>query len=178
MGIDLVFLVALAWYGFKGYRKGIVRVLFSAVGMVVATLGALKLSGKVATYFFQKDGAMSPWVPMLSFVAVFVAISFIVFMISKTLDTSLKKVMLGGVNRLAGALLYVVLVAFFFSTLFWIGGKVSLLNEDTKASSMAYKLTAPFAPKGFEIIGTIAPFVKSSYAELNTLFDKAAQKLP
>lgn len=178
MGLDLFFLALLAWYGYKGYRKGIVHVVFSGLAMIVATLGALKLSGKVSAYFFDQNAALSPWIPILSFLIVFSAIIFLVFLISKTVDSSLKKVKLGGLNRIAGLALYAGIVCFFFSTILWLGDKVNLINPETKAKSISYSFLAPVAPWGFEMFGTILPFVKSSYAELDAIFDKIDQKLP
>lgn len=178
MGLDLVFLIVLVWYGFKGYKKGLVKVIFSAIAIVVATLGALKLSGKIANYFFEKNSDLSPWVPMISFVLVFTGIMMFTFLISKTIDAGLKKVMLGGVNRLSGLILYGLIVTFVFSTLLWLADKVHLINPETKASSLTYNYIAPVAPKGFEVIGMVLPFVKSSYMEMNALLDKANETLP
>lgn len=178
MGLDLVFLVLLAWYGYKGYRKGIVHVVFSGLAMIVATLGALKLSGKVAVYFFDKNTELSPWIPMLSFLIVFIAIAFFIFLISKTIDSSLKKVKLGGLNRIAGLALYGFIVCFFFSTILWLGDKVNLINPETKANSMSYSFVEPIAPWTFSAAGTVLPFVKSSYEELETILNKVDQKLP
>lgn len=178
MGLDIVLLALLTWYGFKGYKKGIVQVLFSAVAMIAATLGALKLSGKISGYFFQKDSDISPWLPVLSFILVFSAILFLVFLISKTIDSSLKKIRLGWLNRLAGMALYILMISFVFSTVLWIGDKVNLIKPETKSASLTYPFIAPIAPKGFELFGTVLPFVKSSYAEMEALFDKVDQHLP
>ncbi|RYD99380.1 MAG: CvpA family protein [Sphingobacteriales bacterium] len=178
MGLDIVLLALLTWYGFKGYKKGIVQVLFSTIAMIAATLGALKLSGKLSGYFFQKDSDISPWLPVLSFILVFAAILFLVFLISKTVDTSLKKIKLGWLNRLAGMALYILIISFVFSTILWLGDKVNLIKPETKAASVTYAFIAPIAPKGFELAGTLLPFVKSSYAELEALFDKIDGHLP
>lgn len=177
MGLDLIFLVLLAWYGYKGYRKGLVHVVFSGLAMIVATLGALKLSGKVSAYLFDKNTELSPWVPMLSFLIVFCALIFFVFLVSRTVDSSLRRVRLGGLNRIAGMVLYGFLVCFFFSTILWLGDKVNLLNPDTKASSMSYPYIAPIASWGFDTVGEILPFVKNSYAELEAIFDHVDQKM-
>ncbi|OJV55979.1 MAG: hypothetical protein BGO31_18020 [Bacteroidetes bacterium 43-16] len=178
MGLDIVLLALLTWYGFKGYKKGIVQVLFSAVAMIAATLGALKLSGKISGYFFQKNSDISPWLPVLSFILVFSAILFLVFLISKTIDSSLKKIRLGWLNRLAGMALYILMISFVFSTVLWIGDKVNLIKPETKSASLTYPFIAPIAPRGFELFGTVLPFVKSSYAEMEALFDKVDQHLP
>ena len=178
MGLDIVLLALLTWYGFKGYKKGIVQVLFSAVAMIAATLGALMLSGKISGYFFQKNSDISPWLPVLSFILVFSAILFLVFLISKTIDSSLKKIRLGWLNRLAGMALYILMISFVFSTVLWIGDKVNLIKPETKSASLTYPFIAPIAPRGFELFGTVLPFVKSSYAEMEALFDKVDQHLP
>lgn len=178
MGLDIILLALLTWYGFKGYRKGIVQVLFAAIAMIVATLGALKLSGKLSGYFFQKDSDISPWLPVLSFILVFAAILFFVYLISKTVDSSLKKIRLGWLNRLAGMVLYILIISFVFSTVLWIGDKVNLIKPETKSASVTYPLIAPIAPKGFELLGGLLPFVKSSYSELDMLFDKIDGHLP
>ncbi|HRP89417.1 MAG TPA: CvpA family protein [Edaphocola sp.] len=177
MSLDIVFLIVLIWYGLKGYRKGLVHVIFSAVAIIIATLGALKLSGKISKYFFNDGNTISSWTPMLSFLVTFLAILFTIFLISKTIDSTLKKVKLGGLNRIAGMALYGIMVAFFFSTILWLGDKVNLIKPETKASSVTYPFIAPIAAKGFVWIGNIIPIVKSSYSELDQIFDKVNNDL-
>lgn len=178
MGIDFIFLVLLVWYGFKGYRKGIVQVLFSSVAMIVAVLAAVKLSGKVSLYFFDESSALGPWVPMISFFLVFSLVMLFVFFVGKTVDNSLKKVKLGGLNRLAGMLVYAFVVSFIFSTVLWLGDKVKLIKEETKSSSLTYNIVAPIAPWSFTAFGAVLPFVKQSYKELDGVLDKINERLP
>ncbi|HTO16951.1 MAG TPA: CvpA family protein [Edaphocola sp.] len=172
MGLDIAFVGLLVWYGLKGYRKGLIHVVFSSAAIIIATLGALKLSGKISAYFFADDSQISSWTPILSFLITFSTILFVIYLISKAIDTTIKKVRLGGVNRLAGMILYGIIVAFFFSTVLWLGDKVNLIKPETKVSSLCYPIISPIAPKGFQIIGNILPIVKNSYSDLDQVFNK------
>jgi membrane protein required for colicin V production len=178
MGVDIAFIAIAAWYGYKGFRKGVVHVLFSSAAMLLATLGAIKFSGKMAAYLFESNGSTSAWTPILAFTIVFATIMFFVFLVSKTIDASLKKVHLGFLNKTAGAMLYTIMVAVIFSTLLWIGDKVSLISEDLKEASLTYNILAPIAPKTFTFLGYILPFVKDSFNELNAILTNIDQKIP
>lgn len=178
MSIDFIFLIILAWFMMKGYRKGIIHALFSFVAVIVAMMGALKLSQKVSTYLFNAKSDINPWVPMLSYIIVFIAIVFLVNMISRSLDKGLKTIKLGWANRIAGAALYGLIVTFAWSTVLWLANKVNLVKPETKANSKTYAIIEPVAPKGFEIIGAVLPFVKDSYKEIEQLFDNVNKRLP
>ncbi|RQO30105.1 hypothetical protein DBR32_10995 [Taibaiella sp. KBW10] len=178
MPIDFIYLIILAWFTMKGYRKGIVHALFSFVAVIIAMMGALKLSQKVSSYLFNAKSDINPWIPMLSYIIVFVAIVFLVNMISRSIDKGLKTIKLGWANRIAGAVLYGLLVTFVWSSVLWLADKVNLMNPETKAHSKTYALIEPVAPKGFAIIGAVLPFVKDSYTELEHLFDNVNNRLP
>lgn len=178
MPIDFIYLVLLVWFMMKGYRKGLVFAAFSFVAVIVAMLGALKFSQKLSAYLFNEQSSLSPWIPMLSYLIVFVAIVFIINMIARTIDKGLKTVKLGWANKMAGALLYGLIVTFVWSSVLWLADKVSLIKPETKAHSKTYAIVAPFATKGFEVIGSVLPFVKESYTELGNMFDKVNHRLP
>lgn len=178
MPIDFIYLVLLAWFMMKGYRKGFVFACLSFVAVIVAMLGALKFSHKLSAHFFNEQSSLSPWIPMLSYIIVFVAIVFIINMIARTIDKGLKTVKLGWANRIAGAALYGLIVTFVWSSVLWLADKVSLIRPETKMQSKTYSIVEPFAAKGFEIMGTVLPFVKDSYTELGTMFDHINNRFP
>lgn len=177
MGLDIAFIAVAAWYGYKGFRKGIVHVLFSSLAMLLATLGAIKFSGKLATYLFETNETTSAWTPILAFTIVFAAIMFFVFLVSKTIDASLKKIRLSGLNKIAGAVLYILMIATLFSTFLWLGDKVGLLSIALKEASITYNYLSPIAPKAITLLGYILPFVKDSFNELSNVLDSINQKI-
>jgi membrane protein required for colicin V production len=178
MPIDFIYLVLLVWFMMKGYRKGLVFAAFSLAAVLIAMLGALKFSHKLSAYLFNEQSSLSPWIPMLSYLVVFIAIVFIINMIARTIDKGLKTVKLGWVNKMAGALVYGIIVTFVWSSVLWLADKVSLIRPETKAGSKTYAIVEPFAAKGFDIIGKVLPFVKESYTELGSMFDKVNNHLP
>lgn len=178
MILDAVFLVFLILFLIRGYSKGIVVALFSALAIVVGVLGALKLSGTVAAALFDGGSKGGRWAPLLSYILVFTAIVLVVRMGAKLLQRSFEAVALGWANRLGGALLYAFLISFVCSALLWLCNQMGLIREETKAASLTYAYIEPIAPKVFALIGTFLPFAKHIFDDLSAFFDRVNQSIP
>lgn len=178
MMFDLIFCTALAVFLFKGYRKGIVFAICSFLGILLGVMGALKLSGVVALHLFKdSNGAMAKWAPTLTYLILFILIVWLVRMVGSIVEKSMKTLMLGWFNKLAGALVYGLMIAFIWSSFLWLGSKVSLLNDDTLASSVTAPYILPLAPKMIDGIGAVLPFAKSIFGDIGGFYDSLNDKL-
>lgn len=178
MIFDLIFATAFAVFAFKGYKKGIVIALCSFVGIVLGVMGALKLSGSVATHLFKEsNGALARWAPSLTYLILFLLIVWLVQIIGKFVEQSVRSLKLGWANRLAGACVYGLLVSFVFSSFLWLGAKLSILNEERLASSVTAPVIAPIAPKLVSYIGVVLPFTQSVFGEIGDFYDSLNETL-
>ena len=178
MIIDAIFLICLLIFVIRGYSKGVVVALFSVLAIILGVIGALKLSGTLASLLFQDGEKGGRWVPFVSYIIVFFLIVWLVRLGAKLIQKSFEAVALGWVNRLTGALLYAFLISFVFSSVLWLFNQMGIIKPETISDSYVYETIEPLAPKVFSLIGTVLPFAKHIFEDLSGFFDNVNQKLP
>jgi len=178
MIIDLVYVILLCVFLFRGYRRGLVIALFSAVAIVVGILGALKLSKTFAYILARETPSLARWAPLITYIAIFFLLVGLIRLGARFLQKSLELVALGFFNRLAGAVLYGCLISFIYSGFLWICFKMQLFRPETIAGSKIFPVLEPLAPKLASLIGKLIPFVQTLFGDLNHFFDQLNQKLP
>lgn len=178
MIIDAIFLICLIIFLIRGYSKGVVVALFSVLAIILGVLGALKLSGTLASLLFQDGEKGGRWVPFVSYIIVFFIIVWLVRLGAGLIQKSFEAVALGWINRLAGALLYAFLISFVFSSMLWLFNQMGVIKQETKADSYVYETVEPLAPKVFSLVGTVLPFARHIFEDLSGFFDNVNQKLP
>ena len=172
MALDLIFLAILVIFMVRGYRKGIVLAICSLMAIILAVMGALKLSGTVSRLLFEdKNGVIAKWAPLVTYLLLFILIVWGVRLLASFIERSLKIVMLGWANKLSGAIVYGLIVCFVWSTFLWLGNRISLFKPDTKAASVTYRHIEPLAPVLFSGIGKVWPFARSVFNDLGTFYD-------
>ena len=124
VALFFVMIVALI----KGFTKGFVVGLFSLVAFIIGIAAALKLSAIVAHYLENSTGVSAKWLPVLSFMLVFIAVVLLVNMGAKIIKKTISLAMLGWLDRVGGILLYVILYTIIFSILLFFSEKTFLLH--------------------------------------------------
>jgi len=175
MWIDIVFAVALIIAVVKGAMRGIVMALFSFAGWFIGLAAALKLSAIVAVYMQDHTNINAQWLPLISFILVFVVVLLLVQLAGKAIENAFDFTLLGWVNRLGGALLYTGMYMLLGSILLFYADKMHLISPETLSNSRAYALTAGIAPALIEGLGAIIPAFKNTFQELQDFFDKVGE---
>jgi hypothetical protein len=78
---------------------------------------ALKLSAVVAGYIGKTVKVSDQWLPVISFIVVFIIVIILVHLGAKAIEKSVQAVMLGWVNRIGGIIFYLLLYFTIFSVL-------------------------------------------------------------
>lgn len=176
MWLDIVFLIVLIIAVVKGISRGIIMALFSFIGWFIGLAAALKLSASLAAYLHDHTAINSKWLPFLSFIIVFVVVVLIVQLAGKAVEHVFTMSLLGWVNKLGGALVYVGMYTLAFSVLLFFAEKMHLISVDTAASSKVYSIIGGLGPSIIEAVGSILPFIKNSFHELEKYFETFGQK--
>lgn len=172
MVLDVLFLILAVLYFIKGYRKGIIVALLSALALIIGFMAALKFSHWLSQLLFNHNSLIAArWAPVVTFMIILFLVILLMRFIANAISKLVKAVLLGWLNKLCGGLLYVLIVAFFMSTLLWLGSKVDLINDHTKQASVTYPIIAPIAPHVFTLAAVVLPFMKSSWEGLNHTLD-------
>lgn len=176
---DIIFVTFLFLFMYKGYRKGAIISLFSFFAIIIGVIAALKLSSTVSNLLFaNSDSSFARWAPLLSYAIIFILVVLLVKFISKFIDRTAKKIMLGWVNRLLGAAIYGFLVCIIFSTFYWLLNQVHLISLEAKTYSKSITILEPLAPKLFTLLQQLLPFLGNAFEDLLQFFDDLNAKLP
>ena len=177
MLIDVAFVLLIILGCIKGYRKGLIIALFSFFAFIAGLAAALKLSSVVAERLSTNMEIPAKWLPVISFLAVFLVVVILVNLAGKILQESVEALLLGWVNRIGGVLLFTLLYCIIFSIFLFYAKQVQLLSEENARSSLTYGYLQPFGPAAINIIGDIIPFFQDMFVSLETFFNKVSNNL-
>jgi membrane protein required for colicin V production len=173
--IDILFLIFVLGAIIKGLRKGLIVAVFSLLALIIGLAAAIKLSAVVAMHI-QSSGVhvSSKWLPILSFVVVFIVVVLLVRWFEKMLESIIKFALLGWVDKLGGVILYGFVYLAVFSVLLFYCAKAHLLSDSTIASSKSYHFIEPYGPYIINKMADLVPFFKDMFAQLENFFDAVA----
>lgn len=175
--IDIIYAILILLAIIKGYQKGLVIALFSIIAFIVGLAAALKLSAAVAVYLQNTTTVSAKWLPVISFMLVFLVVVFLVHLGGKLIEKSFEMVLLGWVNRMGGILLYMVLYTLIFSVFLFYAGEMQLFEKTTIAASQAYPYVQPLGPKVINGLGKLIPVFKDTFAQLEIFFEGVSNKM-
>ncbi len=176
MSIIDIIVFALIFIGvIKGMRNGLVLGIFSVLAFIVGLAAAIKLSAVVAEQLEASTNLSQRWLPVLAFALVFVLVVFLVRLGAKLIEGALKMAMLGWLNKLGGIILYVLLYLLIFSVLLFYAEQLNLIKPATAEVSLTYPIIYPMAPEVIGALGTVLPFFRDMFAELEAFFDGLAR---
>lgn len=178
MIIDIILVVLLAIAVFKGYQRGLIVAVFSFVSLFIGLAAALKLSAWVAGYIGDAVKVSQQWLPVISFLVVFIGIILLVRWAANLLQKGVQLAMLGWVNRAGGILLYAALYILVYSIVLFYADQLDLVKAQTKENSVSYQYIQPLGPWLIDGFGRIIPIFKDMFIELQDFFGTVSRQLP
>lgn len=178
MFIDIIFLLLMVWAVFKGFRRGLIVSVFSLLAIIAGLAAAIKVSALVAVQIGKVVNVSDKWLPLVSFIVVFLGIVLLVRLGANLIQKTVEIAMLGWVNRLGGILLYVILFTVVYSIFLFYGEQLHFLKTETLQGSVTYKYIQPWGPRVINSLGSIIPFFKDMFTELQQFFGGVAEKMP
>lgn len=155
--IDLVLAIMLLIGAIQGFRKGLIIELASLAALILGIWGGIKFSDFTADFITRQTGYHSQYLGTIAFVVTFIVIVILIHIMGRMLDTIVKAIFLGFLNRLAGIIFGVLKTAIILSILLLlfddIDESVHLLPVKQKGDS---KLYTPMK----QIVPTLFPFIK------------------
>lgn len=163
MYIDISFLLVLIFAFFIGFRKGIIHSFLSVLALFVGIIAALKFSNLAAALVEQWFHADQKFIPFISFLLVFIAVIVGMWFLSKILETMISMTGLGIANKISGAIVWVIVSVFVFSTLLFYADKMNWISQKQKENSKTFNRLQPLAPLVIEQIGSAIPFLEGTF---------------
>ena len=177
MAIDAFFALLLIFACIKGYQKGLIVALFSVLAFIAGLAAALKLSSVVAAKLSASTSVSVKWLPVISFVLVFLIVVLLVNLGAKMLQKSVELVMLGWVNRLGGIIFYALLYSIVLSIFLFYAVQLHLVKNDSMMASRCYSFIKPLGPAIIDKLGSIIPFFRDMFNQLQHFFGTVSNKI-
>lgn len=161
--IDLVLIIPILWFGYKGFTKGFIIEIASLAALMLGLYGGIIFSGFVAEYISKWFEIKSDYVPLISFSVTFLIIVIIVFLVAKGVDKLVKSAALGLPNKLAGAVVGAAKTIVIISVLLLLVNKYDknglFLKENIRNNSLLYNplsdLVVKVYPSVTETLGNV-----------------------
>ena len=155
--IDLVLGILLLLAAIQGFRNGLIIELASLAALILGIWGGIKFSDYTAAFITKHTGYHSEYLSTIAFVVTFILIVILIHIMGKMLDTVVKAVFLGFLNRLAGIIFGVLKTAVILSIILLlfdgIDENVHILPAQQKAESKIYTPMKQLVP-------TLFPFIR------------------
>ncbi len=175
--IDIIFAILFILAIIKGLRRGFIVAVFSIIGYIIGLAAALKLSALVAVYLQKNISITGKWLPFISFALVFIVVIILVNLGAKLIEKTFEMALLGWLNRIGGAVVYILLYSIIFSVFLFYAEKINLFTRESIQQSITYSFLRPWAPAIIGGFGYIIPWFKNSFNQLESFFEGVANKI-
>lgn len=176
MFIDVLFIAILITAIFKGYSKGLIMAVFSAVAIFVGLIAATKLSAVVANYLHANAHINWYWLPVISFALVMFVVVFLIKLGAKFVQKTVEVALLGWANRIGGIVLFFCIYITVLSVILFFAEKINFISGDTVKNSKTYFFIQPWGPLAIDGIGYVVPIFKGLFQQLSQFFEKVTVK--
>ncbi len=148
--LDLILLIPLLFFGYQGYKKGLIIEVASLAALVLGLYFAFYFSdfaAEMLNYLFTLE---EKYVSVLAFIMTFIVVIFLVITTGKIVQKFVDILLLGLLNKLAGAAFGVLKGALLLSILIFVINYVdsgqNLINPEARQKSMFYEPIESIAP--------------------------------
>lgn len=171
MFIDAIVIILLVLAIFKGFKQGLLLGLFSFVAIIIGLAAAVKLSAVVAGHLNQSVNVSAEWLPVLSFILVFIIVVLLVRWGAKLLEAAFEVAMLGWVNRIGGILFFSAIYLIVFSVLLFYATQINLIQPHATENAVTYPYVSWLGPRVIDLFGKLIPWFKNMFIQLQDFFD-------
>ncbi len=137
--LDLLIVIPLIWFGYKGFRNGLVMELVSILSLIAGIYIAIRFSAWVG----QQLGIKGEYAATISFIITFLGVLIITYLLGKFIDGLVKKLSLGFLNRLGGLLIGVFKTALIVGLLIFTWNRIdkqqNILKPETRNHSLLFR---------------------------------------
>lgn len=172
MPIDILFLVALGYGFWQGFRQGIIHTVFNVAAYVFGITIAFKMTPSMTSILqsiFHSDN------PSM-FLGAFIVNLLLVVLLMRVMAAGMVKVLsflhIGIVNKALGACMMGGFYVLVCSILVWFMVRSRLLNDATVEASRTYPIMEPMPEKAYNFVIWLKPFVADAWSASLTWMDR------
>jgi membrane protein required for colicin V production len=155
--LDIIILLPLAYFSYKGYQSGLIKELLGIIGLVLAVFLTINYLDQFSLYAKDVLNLKDDYNPfifgILLFVTVMVVVNLITFIVSKLLDA----IKLSFVNKLLGLAFGALKAGLLISAILILVSGFGYPSDSTKKSSVSYDYLIKVAPAAYNAIALVYP---------------------
>jgi len=148
--LDIIILIPLLLWARQGYNKGLIISLASFAALILGLYFAFFFSDFTANKLTEHFTIDKEYLAVISFVVTFVVVVIGVILIGNVLQKFIDVLMLGFLNKAAGAIFGILKGALYLSILIFVINYFDvddfLIKQKYRDGSMLYKTVESFAP--------------------------------
>ncbi len=152
--IDFILIILLFFSVIAGYKDGFVKELASLAGLVLGIYAAIHFSDVTADFIREFLNISGKYVPIFAFILTMVVVILLMAAIAKIFESVLETIMLGFLNKIAGAVFGLLKGMLILSLLIMLLGFLNVENRIIKPKfqegSRFYGDVKGFAPFAFQ----------------------------
>jgi membrane protein required for colicin V production len=161
--LDIIILIPVAFFVFKGLKNGLIIEIASLVSLFLGIYAGIYLSDYVSGLLIKYLGFNANYTSAVAFVLIFIAVLILMRILAKAIEKVIDLTALGFINKLLGAIFAVLKVMFILSLIIYVINKFDikekLITPDSKNNSLFYKPVSSIAP-------LTIPGIKAGYEKL------------
>jgi membrane protein required for colicin V production len=160
--LDIIILVILCFFGYKGFKNGLVKELGSLIALVAGVFLALRFSEFVASTITKTSGFSSEYLPIISFAVIFIGVVILVLVFAKLLNQFMKLIKLQWLNKSAGTIFSILKTVIILGGLFFM---ICRFNERMQLFDAAITQKSFLFDKFIKVFEFIFPYVEHLYPQ-------------
>jgi membrane protein required for colicin V production len=177
MILDVIVALVIAYGAYVGYSRGLIKTVFDTLSILVAIIASLKLSPIVINAVESAINVAPAISFIIGIVLTFIIVMALVRFIGRKLEGFFKATNLNFINKFAGAALQGLFFAIIISFIVLLGDRLSLLKEETKVSSISYKMLKPLPEKSKEVFEMVKPIFQDFWDKTIEAMDGIEEKV-
>lgn len=157
--LDIVLAIPMAWFIYKGFRKGLIFELSSLIGLVVGIYCSIKFSKYVSTLI----GIEGEYSILVAFFITFIAVYLLSLFLGKCIEGLMKMMKMGIMNNILGSVFGLLKCVCMLSVVMYyvvlIDFDKIIITDKTREQSLFYQ---PIERTGNLLIGTLKDYVQEA----------------
>lgn len=157
--LDIVLAIPMAWFVYKGFRKGLVFEFSSLIGLVVGIYCSIKFSKYVSTLI----GIEGEYSILVAFFITFIAVYLLSLFMGKCIEGLMKMMKMGILNNILGSVFGLIKCVCLLSVVMYyvvlIDFENVIITNKTREQSIFYQ---PIEKTGNLLIGTLKDYVNEA----------------
>lgn len=162
--LDLFILIVLLFAALRGFYKGFILELFSLAGTILSLLFGMTVVHLLMPVL-DKVFHHSVWTPLIAYLFAFSGIYLVVIILGRMVETGVRTLQLGPLNRIFGAVAGILKSALLISFILWIGLRFGLIDAHYPETSHIYPLIGWMAPHFIAWLKSIFPDILHSFPQ-------------